>query len=723
MTWRPIYLCAIFCLACWARLAGPAVAQSAGGASGTPAVGPLEITRDTVLDPAKTYGPIILKASGITLDGRGARVIGATQGDPKDYKGVGILLKGVSGVKVKDVKALGWEIGLKIEESSRCSIEHCDFSDNFHWPKHGWGEEGFRGGIVLEQADHCVLRNNKAERVWNACSLVRADANLLEGNDFSHASNTGLSLWTACRNEVRKNNLSWGIRIDPGEVHARDSAGLLVECGSNDNHFLENDITHGGDGVFIRALNGWVSSGNVLEKNDASYANNNCFEAQSPGNTYRGNKANHGSHGMWLGWSNNTIVEDNEACDNGNPKGLHNAPWEFSFAPRAPKSGHAGIIFAGTSNNAILRRNKCNNNYGAGLCFFGDGSKERKFTAYHMIIEQNEARGNRWGIYMEYADWIDLAGNVLEDNQEGNIVEGGTIANIIQHPDNPGIVQHPKAALEGPSSGEIGRQTVLDASASSDPAGCPLSFRWGFGDGTTATGPRVVHAYEQAGFYHAGVTVNNGRFSDLAYRDFRAIEVYPELGTEGEAADWAWDELFDREQLHWPVKNAAAIQDAPPVKVRPDAQSKVRITDDPREFLMGKSSVALDIRPTGNPLRLLYPKSKNASIPLAGKNYLVFWSKMLNPNIHAWKGLMPTITLYESETKHAMLRPGDCPDNWYPPNSSSRIDWTYRAIPLQANKTLRVEGQLPETLNWMTIEFYPWGSGPVRLWIDGMTLK
>ena len=36
------------------------------------------------------------------------------------------------------------------------------------------------------------------------------------------------------------------------------------------NRFERNDITHGGDGVFIRSLNGWVSIGNVFIENDFS---------------------------------------------------------------------------------------------------------------------------------------------------------------------------------------------------------------------------------------------------------------------------------------------------------------------------------------------------------------------------------------------------------------------------------------------------------------------
>ncbi len=240
---------------------------------------------------------------------------------------------------LKNINAKGWDIGLKVEHGSQWLVENCDFSDNFHYPEAGWGELGHHGGIVLEFVDHSTLRKNKANRVWDACMLANSNDNLVEENDFSHTSNTCLSLWTACRNRVLKNNLSWGIRIKPGEVHARDSACVLVQAGSDDNYFADNDITHGGDGVFLRPFAGWTSSGNVFERNDASYANNNCFEAQCPRNTYRHNKANHGSHGIWVGWSNETIVEDNEACYNGLPSGIHNAPWRFKYVPNGPQNG------------------------------------------------------------------------------------------------------------------------------------------------------------------------------------------------------------------------------------------------------------------------------------------------------------------------------------------------------------------------------------------------
>ena len=700
--------------------------SSRDGAAQTPAPKtqtPLEITQDTVLDPAKTYGPIVIKASNITIDGRGAWVVGFRQGNPKDFQGVGISAKGVSNVILKNINAERWDIGLKVEHGSHWTVENCNFSGNFHYPDAGWGELGLHGGIVLLFADHCTLRKNKANHVWDACRMENSDDNLVEENDFSHTSNTCLSLFTSCRNKALKNNLSWGIRIRPGETHARDSACVMVQAGSDDNCFADNDITHGGDGVFIRPYAGWTSAGNVFERNDTSYANNNCIEAQCPRNTYRHNKANHGSHGIWVGWSNETIVEDNEASYNGLPSGFHNAPWGFKFVPKGPQSGAAGIIMAGMCNHTICRGNKCIGNNGCGLCLFGDDTKEHKFTAFHWVLENNIIKDNRWGLYMEYADWIDMAGNVIEDNRDGNIIEGGTHTNIVVHPDNPQITRPPQVKLVTPTTAiagqpaptKMGQPIVLDASGSSDPGGNPLAFRWDFADGTTATGPRVTHVFHKIGPHSVGVTATNGRFSDLAYRDLLVYEDLPEFGTEGQAGDWTWAEVQPREWL--PVKHGheADVQEAVPM---PNPKTKIEIRDDQEVRLVGKSSLALRVAPDCYPISLLYPRSKKAGIPLAGKTELVFWVKMINTNIHAWQGFMPLVTLYESPTKRCQLQPQGGWKIW-----RGGVNWNCKTVPLHGNDVWKLKGEVPATLNWITIDFSPWGGTPFPLWIDGMSLK
>ncbi|MHB8969113.1 MAG: NosD domain-containing protein [Pirellulaceae bacterium] len=649
---------------------------------------PLVITQDTVLDPAKTYSRIVIKASGITIDGRGAWLVGAQQGDPKDFRQVAIAAENVSRVTLRNVNAKGWETGLHVKSGDHWLIEDCDFSDNFHDPAFGWGENGRRGGIVFEQVHKSTLRHNRANRVWDACVLVSSHDNLLVDNDFSHTSNTCLKMWDSCRNKIDKNNLSYGLRINPGEVHARDSTSVLVESGSNDNYFLGNDCTHGGDGVFVRSLNGWVSSGNVFEGNDASYAHNNCFEAWCPRNRYIGNKANHGSYGFWLGASDETVLIGNEASYNGLPTGHHNSP-------HLPDATHSGIVFMfGPSSHTVVRGNTCVGNNGAGITLIGDQeSAGRKWRAFHWIIDQNTLRDNRWGIFLQYADWIDVAANVFVNNTE-DVHDAGHVTNLTRYPDNPAITRAPQAVVTGPSFGTVGQEIVLDASASADPDGRPLTFRWDLGDGTIVDRPRVTHVFQAPGFYRVGMTVNNGLLSDLAWREFYVVAAGSEWGTEGAAADWSWL----------------------------DPQSTVRFSDD-TVHIAGTSAVRAAVDPYGGMLvNLLYPQSKQAHVALAGKTQLVFWIRAINENVPAWQGPQPIITLYESEQKFAVLTPKtDFLSSR--PNNEERDGWSYFVVPLAGDEQWERTGDLPVTLNYLTIGCDSWGAPPLQIWIDGMSVR
>ena len=50
----------------------------------------LVLDRDTTLDPKHTYGKIVVTASNITVDGKGAWLIGGKEGEPKSFQGVAV---------------------------------------------------------------------------------------------------------------------------------------------------------------------------------------------------------------------------------------------------------------------------------------------------------------------------------------------------------------------------------------------------------------------------------------------------------------------------------------------------------------------------------------------------------------------------------------------------------------------------------------------------------
>ena len=646
----------------------------------------LVITKDTELDPAKIYGRIVIKTSNITIDGRGASVVGATEGDPKTFKGIGISAEGVSGVTLKNIKARGWETGLAVTRGEKWTIESCDFSGNFHDPKFGWGENGRRGGVVLTGVKKSTLRKNHAHNVWDACVLVDCDENLLEENDFSHTSNTCLKLWNSSSNVVQLNNLSYGIRKDPGEVHARDSTCVLIESGSNRNRFVANNCTYGGDGIFIRVLNGWVSTDNYFEKNDCSYANNNCVEAWSPRNTWKRNKANHGSYGFWLGASDQNVLIGNEASFNGLKDGNHNSP-------HLPDNGHAGIVFMfGPSSHTVLRDNFCKGNNGAGIAGIGDlDSKGKKWKAFHWIIEQNRLFENRWGIYLQHAEFIDIAANEFDGNSLEDIHQGNNVAHTVVRKQGLFPGRPPQVVLNGPSVAIVGKATFFSAARRST----DVKYRWQIAPaGFESQAGSFEHVFTQPGFQRVAVTATSELLSNLAWRDLYVVENILEIGTDASPEGWTWN----------------------------DPGSQVKFELDPKNKLLGEASLLAKVSPySGGRVTLAHQLPKDG-ISLVGKKQLVFWLRTRNENVPAWQDVNPLIALRgEGEAKMQLTPKGDFLSQ--PPYNEAREGWTYFSVPLAGNEDWKKTGELPSSLRAIELGFDSWGAPPLLIWIDGLGVK
>lgn len=72
----------------------------------------------------------------------------------------------------------------------------------------------------------------------------------------------------------------------------------------------------------------------------------------------------------------------------------------------------------------------------------------------------------------------------------------------------------PVARLTVPPQAQVGEAVPMDASASTDPDGDPLTYTFDFGDGSAPakfTFPRTTHNYARAGNYTVKVTVDDGR--------------------------------------------------------------------------------------------------------------------------------------------------------------------------------------------------------------------
>jgi hypothetical protein len=677
--------------------------SEATGEAGTPSAAPTEIviTRDTKLDKdAVLHARIVVKASNITIDGNGATLVGpARAGELKSFEsaGAGIRAEGCDNVTLRNLKVKNFATGLVISDGKAWTVEGCDFSDNYDNPTQGWGELPPRGGILLTRVCQSVLARNRANHVWDGLHLRACRDNLIVDNDFSHCSNVCAKLGTSCRNRFLRNNLSYGLRIDraKGEVHARDSTCVLLESGSDNNYWYRNDITHGGDGVFLRSLNGWVSRGNVFIENDTSYANNNCVESWSPGNTFIRNKANHGSYGFWLGGSDHTRLIGNEAAYNGLPTGFHNAP--------EPGFGHGGIVIVGgSSSHTVIDGNRCHHNNGGGIVFRGDGaSKTHPWRTYHWIVQNNRLHDNKWGIWGRWGDWIHLANNTCTDNAGGNVL--AEVTHLVEAKSDTGVLAAPLVKVAAPVRAAVGRPVRFDASASRDPAGRPLHFRWDLG-GTVADKATVLHTFERPGFYRVGVTVDNGVLAGLAFRDLVvAPEVSKEWGTEGQAARWG----FDLEGN--------------------DGRGKMHFADDPDNALVGRSSLRFTPDPyPGLYATAIYPGSRDAGWDLRNKSRLTFWLKAQNPNIHGWQNPGPVITLFGKTGKLEYRPTGDANLLVNLPFSEARWTWQRFEVPLagDARWTRRQTGTIGlDRIEAFGIALDSWESEPFTVWLDGVSFE
>lgn len=625
---------------------------------------------------------IVIKGSNLVVNGNGAALQGP--GKPGDLEsmaraGIGIEAGGCSRVTIRNIKVHGFATGLAARDGEGWTIEKSDFSDNYHDPDFGWGDGRRRGGIILTRMGRCTIRGCTARNVWNGLDLRECNDLKIEKNDFSRCSNVCLKLWESCSNSVTDNDLSYGLRIRPGEVHARDSTCVLIESGSNGNRFERNDITHGGDGVFIRVLNGWCSTDNVFVENDCSFANNNGFEAWSPGNTYIRNRANHCSYGFWLGGSDRTVLIENEASWNGLPDGFHNAP-ESDFT-------HGGIVIVhGSGSHSVIDGNVCRHNNGGGIVVRGDlATRGEKWKMFHLVVQRNRLENNRWGFFARFTDWIDLNGNIEKGNREEDRLE--EVSRLTRRGPVPEGVEAPRAVLDGPARARTGKKVVFKASRSRDPGGRPLEYRWDLG-GTKAAGPVVSRVFTEPGFYPVGLTVSNGFLSDAASIDFYAVDPVREKATEGGASRWGWT-----------------------MGSNGDGGGDVRIRDS-GEAICGKKSILFKPDPyKGADVSALFPVTRDGGWDLSGKELLTFWIRFQNPN-NGFQGPNPIVRLHSGEGSLTYMPAfRGIPRNLLGdlPYSEARYGWIRAAVPLRGGeswtRSMTYDGPVPPHLdNGLMIE-------------------
>ena len=109
-------------------------------------------------------------------------------------------------------------------------------------------------------------------------------------------------------------------------------------------------------------------------------------------------------------------------------------------------------------------------------------------------------------------DYVLLAGVVKLDPVRIVGVYQKTVTVKTAYAPSPGVSNKPPVADAGPDQKAwVDKKVYFDGSNSKDPDGSILSYKWNFGDGSTASGETVSHTYSEPGDYTVTLTVKDNR--------------------------------------------------------------------------------------------------------------------------------------------------------------------------------------------------------------------
>ena len=263
---------------------------------------------------------IEIAADGVTLDGGGALLVGAGEG-------IGVRGRERAGVTIRNLSLLRYHTGIRLTDCREVFLEGNRVSHTAELSRRDYfldiwrtADQAYGTGVLLERVRESVVRMNDVQHQQNGLSLYGCTGVRVEANDASYCSGWGFHLDDSSENALEGNLADFCNRIyrreDGSEHVGADAAGLLMVRNSCRNIVRQNSFRGSGDGVFVAGYRhpGLTApcNDNLFEENDGSLSPNIAFEATfCSGNVFRKNRASDGNYGFWLGFSVNTVIEEN----------------------------------------------------------------------------------------------------------------------------------------------------------------------------------------------------------------------------------------------------------------------------------------------------------------------------------------------------------------------------------------------------------------------------
>jgi parallel beta-helix repeat protein len=347
---------------------------------------PLSVSEDTYKLTDDINGNLVIKKSGIIVDGNGFSVYGGLKN--------GVIFYYVTGVTVMNVEVYGhsYGYGVWMYKSDQCALKSCDVYDNSR-------------GIVVQYSDENQIKSN---------------------NVYSN-NIQGIYLSGSHENEVKDNNVNnnrLGIRADDSDlndiksntIHSNSYYGFFL-LRANENKIMQNKVYENGrDGIRT-----WTSSDNMIKLNDV-YENN-----------YDGISLNFNSNGNSVKLNN--VYKNGDGINFGDGIFIYNSDNNEVKLNTVRSNLLAGVHLTDTSTGNSIDLNSISGNSKAGVALWCVSSN---------TISNNEIWNNERGIFLIY-NYISTPGpidsniitdNLVEENTlHGIYLDSGSNSNTVHHND------------------------------------------------------------------------------------------------------------------------------------------------------------------------------------------------------------------------------------------------------------------------------------------------
>ncbi len=207
----------------------------------------------------------------------------------------GIKIVGQRYLRIQDISIRGFtETAVHLISCNNVALQDLHVSTT--------GSRGAKVGILLQESDHCTVKDNRVESVLvNGIGLFLANSNSVTGNTILYPGAAGIALSRDNPDQHADSNILKNNTIEHGNVFAYDSGGIYFFMAGADNLVQGNTVRYGGSGE-LQSSGIMVDNGSLpvtIVDNTVESNSMGGIVLAGEGHTVTGNRVRYNGSGYW----------------------------------------------------------------------------------------------------------------------------------------------------------------------------------------------------------------------------------------------------------------------------------------------------------------------------------------------------------------------------------------------------------------------------------------